>query len=105
MDSVSDICKYHLLCFATIIEVKVMSGHQVKEVKQKKNRDLELRYMFQVRFSQKKTRKMTLTHFLKHKNRSQNKIRKITVKSRNDVKVPVFDMFYVISQPFLKIAT
>ena len=35
MDSVSDICKYHLLCFATIIEVKVISGHQVKKVKQK----------------------------------------------------------------------
>ena len=35
MDSVSDICKYHLLCFVTIIEVKVMSGHQVKKVKQK----------------------------------------------------------------------
>ena len=34
MDSV--ICKYHLLCFMTIIEVKVMSGHQVKKVKQKK---------------------------------------------------------------------
>ena len=46
MDSVSDICMYHLLCFAAIIEVKVMSGHQVKEVKQKQNRDLELRYMF-----------------------------------------------------------
>ena len=46
MDSVSDICKYHLLCFATIIEVKVMSGHQVKKVKQKKCRDLELRHMF-----------------------------------------------------------
>ena len=45
MDSVSDICKYHLLCFATILEVKVMSGHQVKKVKQKKIRDLELRYM------------------------------------------------------------
>ena len=45
MDSVSDICKYHLLRFATIIEVKVISGHQVKKVKQKKNRDLELRYM------------------------------------------------------------
>ena len=30
----------------TIIEVKVMSGHQVKKVKQKKIRDLELRYMF-----------------------------------------------------------
>ena len=28
MDSVSDICKYHLLCFVTIIEVKVISGHQ-----------------------------------------------------------------------------
>ena len=34
MDYVSDIFKYHLLCFATIIEVKVMSGHQVKKVKQ-----------------------------------------------------------------------
>ena len=45
MDSVSDICKYHLLCFATIIEAKVISGHQVKKVKQK-NRDLELRYIF-----------------------------------------------------------
>ena len=44
MDSVSDICKYHLLCFATIVEVKVMSGHQVKKVKQKIC-DLELRYM------------------------------------------------------------
>ena len=46
MDSVSDICKYHLLCFMTIIEVKVMSGHQVKKVKQKKIRDLELQCMF-----------------------------------------------------------
>ena len=36
MDSVSDICKYHLLCFMTIIEVKVMSGHQAKKVNQKK---------------------------------------------------------------------
>ena len=50
MDSVSDICKYHLLCFVTIIEVKVISGHQVKKVKQKKIRDLELRYMFLGRF-------------------------------------------------------
>ena len=45
MDSVSDICKYHLLCFVTIIEVKVISGHQVKKVKQKQIRDLELRYI------------------------------------------------------------
>ena len=64
MDSVSDICKYQLLCFATIIEVKVMSGHQIKKVKQKKNRDLELRYMFLGQTSQR-TRKMTLNHFLK----------------------------------------
>ena len=45
MDSVSDICKYHLLCFATIIEVKVMSSPG-KKGQAKKNRDLELRYMF-----------------------------------------------------------
>ena len=45
MNSVSDICKYHLLCFMTIIEVKVMSGHQVKKVKHF-FRDLELQYMF-----------------------------------------------------------
>ena len=45
MDSVTDICKYHFLCFVTIIQVKVISGHQVKKVKQK-NLDLELRCMF-----------------------------------------------------------
>ena len=37
MDSVTDICKYHFLCFVTIIKVKVISGHQVKTVKQKKS--------------------------------------------------------------------
>ena len=46
MDSVSDICKYHLLCFVTIIEVKVISGHQVKKGQANKIRYLELRYMF-----------------------------------------------------------
>ena len=35
MDSVTDICKYHFPCFVTIIQVKVISGHQVKKVKQK----------------------------------------------------------------------
>ena len=44
MDSVTDICKYHFLCFVTIMQVKVISGHQVKKVK--KNHDLEQRYMF-----------------------------------------------------------
>ena len=33
---------------------------------------------------------MTLKHFLKRQNRSKNKIRKITVKSRNDVKSACF---------------
>ena len=45
MDSVTDICKYHFLCFVTIKQVKVISGHQVKKVKQFFSRDLELRYM------------------------------------------------------------
>ena len=45
MDSVTDICKYHFLCIVTIIQVKVISGHQVKKVKIC-FRDLELRYMF-----------------------------------------------------------
>ena len=35
MDSVFDICKYHLQCFMTIIEVKVMPGHQVKRSSKK----------------------------------------------------------------------
>ena len=45
MDSVTDICKYHFLCFVTIIQVKVISGHQVKKVKQFFFCDLELRYI------------------------------------------------------------
>ena len=46
MDSVTDICKYHFMCFVAIIQVKVISGHQVKKVKQFFFRDLELRYIF-----------------------------------------------------------
>ena len=84
MDSVTDICKYHFLWFVTIIQVKVISGHQVKKVKQK-IRDLELRYMFFGHIFAKNA-KMTPKHFLKRQNRSKNKIRKIMVKSRNDVK-------------------
>ena len=44
MDSITDICKYHFLCFVTIIQVKVISDHQVKR-SNKKFRDLELRCM------------------------------------------------------------
>ena len=89
MDSTSDICNYHLLCFMTIIEVKVMSGHQVKKVNQFFFVIQSCNTCFQVRFSQR-TRKMTLKHYLKHQNWSKNKIQKITVKSRNDVKSPCF---------------
>ena len=35
-----------ILCFVTIIQVNVISGHQVKKVKTKQFRDLELQYMF-----------------------------------------------------------
>ena len=47
MDSVTHICKYHFLCFVTIIQVKVISGYQVpKRGQPKKVRDLQLRFMF-----------------------------------------------------------
>ena len=46
MDSVTDICKYHFLCFVTIIKVKVISGHQVEKGQTKFFRYLELQYMF-----------------------------------------------------------
>ena len=80
MDSVSEICKYHLLCFATII---VVNGHghvrsPGKKGQAKQFRDLELRYMFLGQIFAKNA-KMTLKHLLKHANRSKNKIRKITV--------------------------
>ena len=54
MDSVSGICKYHFLCFVTIIYVKVISGHQVKKVIQK---HLFLGQIFA------KNAKVTLIHF------------------------------------------
>ena len=37
MDSVTVTCKYEYQCFMTIIQVKVTSGHLVKNVKQKKS--------------------------------------------------------------------
>ena len=62
MDSVTDICNYHFLWFVTIIQVKVISGHQVKKVKQK-NRDLELRYMFLGQISAKNAKIDPITLF------------------------------------------
>ena len=89
MDSVTDICKYHFLCFVTIIQVKVISDHQVKNVKQK-NRDLELRYMFLGQIFAKKTAKNDPKTLFEASKSVKNKIRKITVKSRNDVKNACF---------------
>ena len=66
MDSITDICKYHFLCFVTIIQVKVISGHQVKKIKQK-NRDLELRYMFLDQIFAKNAKNDPKT-LLKHQN-------------------------------------
>ena len=88
MYSVTDICKYHFLCFVTIIQVKVILGHQVKKVKQK-NRDLELRYMFlgQIFAKNAKNDPNTLSEASKW---SKNNLRKITVKSRNEVKSVCF---------------
>ena len=89
MDSVTDICKYHFMCFVTIILVKVISGHQVKKVKQTKNRDLELRYMFIGQIFAKNAENEPKTLFEASKS-VKNKIRKITVKSRNDMKSACF---------------
>ena len=55
----------------------------------KKNRDLELRYMFLGQIFAKNAKNDPKT-LLKHQNGSKNKIRKITVKSRNDVKSACF---------------
>ena len=60
-----------------------------KKGQAKKFRDLELRYMFLGQIFAKNA-KNDPKHFLKHQNRSKNKIRKITVKSRNDVKSACF---------------
>ena len=55
----------------------------------KKFRDVELWYMFLGQIFAKNAKNDTKT-LLKRQNRSKNKIRKITVKSRNDVKSPCF---------------
>ena len=90
MDSVTDICKYHFLCFVTIIQIKIISGHQVKNVKQIFfSRDFELRYMFLGQIFAKNSKNDPKTLFEASKS-VKNKIRKITVKSRNHVKSACF---------------
>ena len=60
-----------------------------KKRSSKKIRDLEAQYMFIGQIFAKNA-KNDPKNFLKRQNRSKNKIRKITVKSRNDVKSVCF---------------
>ena len=89
MDSVNDICNYHFLCFVTIMPT--CQGHlqlSGKKGQSKKNRDLELRYMMLGQTFAKNAKNDTKTLFEASKS-VKNKIRKITVKSRNEVKSAV----------------
>ena len=87
MVSLTSVSAYHFLCFLTIIQVKVISGHQVKKVN-KKNRDLEIRYMLcQIFTNNVKDDPKTLFDVSKS---VKNKIRKIMVKSQNEVKSACF---------------
>ena len=87
--SVSDICKYHFLCFVTIIQVKVISGHQAKKV----NRGIELRYLHVLgQVFAKNTKNDPKTLFEASKS-IKNITWIIVVKSRNDVKL-FFTFFY-----------
>ena len=85
MNSVTDICKYHFLCFVTIIKVKVISGHQVKKVKKKKSGFRSAIHAFRSDFP-KERKKWHVKLFLHPQKSVKNKFRKITIKSRNDVK-------------------
>ena len=91
MDSVTDICKYHFLCFVTIIQVKVISGHQVKKSSNKKNCDLELRYMFLGQIFAKNAKNDPIkTVFEASKSVKKQNSENHLVKSRNDVKSACF---------------
>ena len=103
MDSVTDICKYHFLCFVIIMQVKVISGHQVKKVKHFFSWFRAAIHVLRSDFAKNaKNDPKTLFEASKSvkKQNSENH-----GKSRNDVKSACFDMFYAISQPFLKIST
>ena len=88
----------------TIIQVKVISGHQVKKVK--KNRYLELRYMFLGQIFAKNAKKDPKTLFEASKSVKKIGNHEITVKSRNHVKSACFlHVFMLYLSHFLKIST
>ena len=79
------VCTYCILYVYAVGMGNYLSAEEGLQVHCKFERTL----LLLPRFSQR-TRKMTLEHFLKRQNRSKNKIRKITVKSQNDVKNACF---------------
>ena len=88
MDSVSDLyVSFTVLCGHNRGQGHVRSPGEKGQAK--KFRDLGLRYMFLGQIFAKNAKNDPKT-LLKHQNRSKNKIRKITVKSRNDVKSACF---------------
>ena len=101
MDSVSDICKYHFLCFMTIIEAKVMSGHQEKRSSKKNSWFRAAIHVFRSDFC-KEREKWPWNTFWSIKIGQNIKLGKSRWSPEMTWKVPVFDMFYVISQPFFE---
>ena len=74
MVSINDISKYNFLRFVIIIQVKVISGHQVNKVKHQ-FRDLVLRCMFLGQIFAKNAKNDPKTLFEARQNRSKNEIR------------------------------
>ena len=72
----------------TILKVKVISGHQVKKVKQKKIVIRAAIHVFRSDFH--KERENDPKTLFEASKSVKNKIRKITVKSRNDAKSACF---------------
>ena len=103
MKVLCDHLKQFLAFSLNIIQVKVISGHPVKKVNPppKQNRDMALQYMLLGQLYAKNTKNGPKTLF-ENQTRSKNKIRKTKRKWANLV---VFNMFYVITQPFLKTST
>ena len=89
MDLNTDICKYHFLCFVIIIQVKVISGHQVKKGLTQK-RDLELQYMFLGQIFAKNAKNDPKT--LLETSKSVKKNGKLRQTPEMTLKVPVFDI-------------
>ena len=72
-----------------IIQVKIISGHQVKRSTPPPNWDLELRYIFLGQIFAKHGKSDSETLFETSKS-VHNKIRKMAFKSRNDMKTACF---------------